>query len=80
MRIAVFDNDASEQPLIVQVLEKSGFDCNLYSDATMLAEAARARRFDAIVIDWQGADNASDVVLRDARSSPGRPVRAPHRE
>ncbi len=72
MRIAVFDNDASEQPLIVQVLEKSGFDCNLYSDAAMLAEAARAQRFDAIVIDWQGRANASDVVLRDARACPGR--------
>ncbi len=72
MRIAVFDNDASEQPLIVQVLEKSGFDCNLYSDATMLAEAARVQRFDAIVIDWQGAANASDAVLRDVRASPGR--------
>ncbi len=70
MRIAVFDNDASEQPLIVQVLEKSGFDCNLYSDAALLAEAARGRRFDAIVIDWQGAANASDAVLRDARASP----------
>ena len=72
MRIAVFDNDASEQPLIVQVLEKSGFDCNLYSDATVLADAARARRFDAIVIDWQGRANASDAVLREARAGPDR--------
>jgi len=76
MRIAVFDTDVSEQPLIVQVLEKSGFDCNLYSDASMLAEAGRSRRFDAIVIDWKAgatsspdaSPNSSDVVLRDARA------------
>ena len=72
MHIAVFDTDVSEQPLIVQVLEKSGFDCNLYSDAEILAEAGRLRRFDAIVIDWKANANASmnsgGRVLRDARA------------
>lgn len=68
MRIAVFDTDVSEQPLIVQVLEKSGFDCNLYNDPAMLAEAARSRRFDAIIIDWNSSACAGVAVLRDVRA------------
>ena len=70
MRIAVFDTDVSEQPLIVQVLEKSGFDCNPYSDAAMLATALGSQRFDAIVIDWNASakESASAAVLREART------------
>ncbi len=73
MRIAIFDDDPSEQSMIVQALGKSGFDCDLYTDAAMLAEAARAQPFDALILDWQVDANArgaaSDEVLRHARAA-----------
>lgn len=72
MRIAVFDTDVSEQPLIVQVLEKSGFECNLYGEASILAEALDLRRFDAMIIDWKASDDASATVLRKARAQADR--------
>lgn len=72
MRIAVFDTDVSEQPLIVQVLEKSGFECNLYGEASRLAEASASRRFDAMIIDWESGDHASATVLRKVREQANR--------
>ena len=76
MQIAILDDDPGEQAMIVQVLEKSGFDCNLYTDAATLAGAQRTRRFDALVIDWSAHtgtnDAASAAVLRDARDGTSR--------
>ena len=77
MRIAIFDTDPSEQAMIVQALEKSGFDCNLYTDVAMFAEAGHAQPFDALIIDWQASANAggaadgaaSGAVLRHARAA-----------
>ena len=68
MRIAVFGADVSEQTLIVQVLEKSGFDCDLCSDASTMAEAEHARSCDAIVVDWNENIRCRFEVLRDARA------------
>ncbi len=69
MRIALFDDDPAEQALIAQLLERSGFDCSVHTEARALLADARARRFDALVVDWKGHPAAGGAVLGHARAA-----------
>ena len=69
MRIALFDADPAEQSLIAQLLERSGFDCVIHTDARALLADARVRRFDALVVDWKGHPADGGAVLGHARAA-----------
>lgn len=69
MRIALFDADASEQALIAQLLERSGFECSLHSDARALVADARIQRFDALIVNWKGHPAEGGAVLGHARAA-----------
>ena len=69
MRIALFDSDPAEQALIAQTLERSGFDCRVYDDPRLLVADARARPFDALVVDWKGEPATAGAVLGHARAT-----------
>lgn len=69
MRIALFDADPSEQALIEQLLQRSGFDCAVHTDARALVADARVRRFDALVVDWKGHPAEGGAVLGHARAA-----------
>ncbi len=69
MRIALFDADPAEQALIVQLLERSGFECRAFDDPRALVADARARRFDALIVDWKGHPADSGAVLGHARAT-----------
>ena len=69
MRIALFDADPAEQPLIAQWLERSGFECAIHTEARALVADARVRRFDALVVDWKGQPGGGGAVLGHARAA-----------
>lgn len=69
MRIALFDADPAEQTLILQLLERSGFECSVHTDAKALVADARTRRFDALVVDWKGHPADGGAVLGHARAA-----------
>ena len=69
MRIALFDADLAEQTLISQLLERSGFECRVHTDAKALVADARTRRFDALVVDWKGHPAEGGAVLGHARAA-----------
>ena len=69
MRIALFDADPAERALIAQLLEKSGFECRTYTDPRALVVDARARPFDALVVDWKGHPGDSGAVLGQTRAA-----------
>ena len=69
MRIALFDADPAERAMVAQLLERSGFDCAVYDDAKSLTADARARPFDALVVDWKGYPAESGSVLGNARAT-----------
>ena len=69
MRIALFDADPSEQTLIAQLLERSGFECRVHTEAKALVADARTRRFDALVVDWKGRPAEGGAVLGHARAA-----------
>lgn len=68
MQIALFDADPSERTLIVQLLERSGFECRVHDDAKALVADARTRRFDALIVDWKGPASGG-AVLGHARAA-----------
>ena len=55
--------------MVAQLLERSGFDCAVYEDAKSLTADARARPFDALVVDWKGYPAESGSVLGNARAT-----------
>ena len=69
MRIALFDADPAEQSLIVQLLERSGFECRVHTEAKALVADARTRRFDALIVDWKGHPAGGGAVLGHARAA-----------
>jgi DNA-binding response OmpR family regulator len=69
LRIALFDADPAEQSLIAQLLERSGFECRIHDDARALVADARARRFDALIVDWKGHPAEGGAVLGHARAA-----------
>jgi DNA-binding response OmpR family regulator len=69
LRIALFDADPSEQAFIAQLLEKSGFECRVHADAQALVAEARARPFDALIVDWKGHPAEGGAVLGHARAA-----------
>ena len=69
MRIALFDDDPAEQALIAQLLERSGFECSVHTDARALLADAKTRRFDALIVDWKGHPAAGGPVLGHARAA-----------
>ncbi len=69
MRIALFDADPNEQALITQLLERSGFECRIHTDAKALVADAKSKRFDALVVDWKGHPADGGAVLGHARAA-----------
>lgn len=69
MRIALFDADLGEQALIAQLLERSGFECRIHTDAKALVADARTKRFDALIVDWKGHPAGGGAVLGHARAT-----------
>lgn len=69
MRIALFDADPGEQALIAQLLERSGFECRIHTDAKALVADAKLKRFDALVVDWKGHPAGGGAVLGHARAA-----------
>ncbi len=55
--------------MVAQLLERSGFACTAYDDAKALTADARARPFDALVVDWKGYPAESGSVLGNARAT-----------
>ena len=68
MRIALFEAELAEQALVVQLLERSGFECHAFDQAKALVSEARARRFDALIVDWKGPSEGG-AVLGHARAA-----------
>jgi DNA-binding response OmpR family regulator len=69
LRIALYDADPAEQAFIAQLLEKSGFECRVHDDAQALVAEARARPFDALIVDWKGHPAEGGAVLGHARAA-----------
>ncbi len=69
MRIALFDADPNEQALITQLLERSGFEYRVHTDAKALVADAKAKRFDALIVDWKGHPADGGAVLGHARAA-----------
>jgi DNA-binding response OmpR family regulator len=69
VRIALFDADPAEQTLIAQLLERSGFECRIHTDARALVADARTKRFDALIVDWKGHPAEGGAVLGHARAA-----------
>jgi DNA-binding response OmpR family regulator len=69
LRIALFDADPSEQALVEQLLERSGFECRTYNDAPALVADARQQPFDALIVDWKGHPARGGAVLGHARAT-----------
>jgi DNA-binding response OmpR family regulator len=69
LRIALFDADPAEQALITHLLERSGFECRVHTDARALVADARVRRFDALIVDWKGHPAEGGAVLGHARAA-----------
>ncbi len=69
MRIAVVDPDPSEQALVRQLLEKSGFEVALYAGVDAVDATQPIAHFDAIVLAWRPADapTLSRIRLREPR-------------
>jgi len=69
VRIALLDADPAEQALISQLLERSGFECAVHTDARALLADARTRRFNALVVDWKGHPADHGAVLGHTRAA-----------
>ena len=72
MRIALVDPDPAEEKLVRQLLEKSGFDVDVYVDADALDATRPAPRVDALVLDWSRA--APDALEHIRAREPRMPI------
>lgn len=69
MRIALLDTDPAESAMILQLLDRSGFDGRGHDDPVAMLADARRQRFDALIVDWAGPGGSIGAVLGHARSA-----------
>jgi DNA-binding response OmpR family regulator len=72
MRIGLFAHEFAERALVMQVLDKSGFEGIACDDAASIEVRTPRRRIDALVLDWKPDDRACRDCIGSARSETAR--------
>lgn len=72
LRVAVLDDDAGYTRVFMGALTALGYEVDAFTRADALLEAARARRYDAYVIDWLlGQNTTAEGLCRALRALDG---------